>query len=469
MQNILAHLNIFLVKESISLKSEIIREDKATEITEMHIPDCGTGFLYVKSTPDHYPKWVSIFSAYVDLNKIPYIANVSAAFLIKVDDRFYVLTFGQSGRFLIKDGSCEERFGLLVALNSVDKNSFRCIDKQSLDTIQSHTRVQSGHETTSDQFGLDIEQDMLKAIVGSPSDQRLGSRMTGTDSLSVSVKMELSDLSFLLRSYREKFETDLSESDYQWVNNISFLKDPKIINDLECLLLKKFSDKDYLNMWISIPEIIQWDSVKGFIFSEGGKILYPDINISGFLDTIDSDQVISIDFLKRRKVWCADEDHNKVFKTWSIYKCLYAEIDYDGNKYVLNDGQWFCISSDFVNKTNSDLDKIPTSTDNLPPYKGGGEGAYNSSVASTLPKKYALLDDKNKIFHGGGRGQIEVCDLLSIDKKLIHIKIYGKSSVFSHLFSQGFVSGQLMQLDSEFRKKVKNKLASPFMDLMLKH
>ena len=80
--------------------------------------------------------------------------------------------------------------------------------------------------------------------------------------------------------------------------------------------------------------------------------------------------------------------------------------------------------------------------------------------------QFALLDDKQKIFHGGGHGQVEVCDLFGYDKNLIHIKRYGKSSVFSHLFSQGFVSGQLIQLDSEFREKIMGKLPSDFKPLI---
>ena len=75
------------------------------------------------------------------------------------------------------------------------------MDVQSLDAIQSHTRIQSGQETTSDQFGLDVEQDMLKAIVGAPRDEKLGTRMTGTDSLVVSAKMDLSDLPSFLDAY----------------------------------------------------------------------------------------------------------------------------------------------------------------------------------------------------------------------------------------------------------------------------
>jgi len=155
-----------------------------------------------------------------------------------------------------------------------------------------------------------------------------------------------------------------------------------------------------------------------------------------------------------------------VFKSWPIYKCLYAEIDSDGNKYILNDGKWFNVNIDFVAKTNDEFKKIKKSKLALPKYCGGGEGKYNSKVSEDQPDTYALLDDKNRIFHGGGHGQVEVCDLFSKEKHLIHVKRYGKSSVFSHLFSQGFVSGQLIQLDSEFREKVKNKLPEVFQKLI---
>ncbi|MGA3209249.1 MAG: TIGR04141 family sporadically distributed protein [Syntrophales bacterium] len=461
------HLNVFLVKETFNQSNQIINQEGCEEPVEIQIPGCGKGHLYIKPKMGHPPKWSSLFAAYLDIRKIGNVSNVSAALLIKVEDRYFVLSFGPGGRFLIRDGICEERFGLLVALNSVDKESFRCIDKQSLDTIQSHTRIQSGYETTSDQFGLDVEQDMLKAIVGTPSDSRIGNRMTGTDSLSVSVRMDLSDLDFLLRSYKEKFDCDLSATDYQWVNNISIVKNSApIVATLESKLLEKFAQKDYTNLWLSIPEIIQWDLVKGFLFTDGGKTIHPDINLLGFLSTLKDDQPITLDLLKQHQVSCADEDHNKVFKTWPIYKCLYSEIDCEGNKYVLNDGKWFSVNTDFVQKTNADFAKINLSSLVLPEYCGGGEGSYNTAIAEAYPNRFALLDDKNKIFHGGGHGQVEVCDLLSLDKQLIHIKIYGKSTVFSHLFSQGFVSAQLLQLDSEFRKKVKERLNPPFIDLL---
>lgn len=458
-----AHLNIFLVKEDFNQCDQIINESDCNNTLEIPISGCENGKLYIKRTSLKYPKWTSFFEDVINKDQFGKTTNVSAAFLIKIDSRYFVLTFGQGGRFLIKDDVCEERFGLLVALNSVDKDSFRCVDKQSLDTIESHTRIQSGHETTADQFGLDVEQDMLKAIVGMPKDSQLGNRMTGTDSLSVSVRMDLSDIAFLLKSYKEKYEQDLSATDYQWVNNISIVKNSSsIVNELNSQLLWKFTNKDYTNLWLSIPEIINWDTVKGFIYKNGKRTLHHDVNLEGFLSTIDEEEPITLEMLKKRHVYCADEDHNYVFNSWSIHKCLYTEIDYDGNKYILNDSKWYKVSENFVAKTNDDFNKIINSSLKLPEYCGGGEGKYNADVAEKNPKIFALLDDKNKISHGGGHGQVEVCDLFSIDRQLIHIKIYGKSSVFSHLFSQGFVSGQLLQLDAEFRKKVREKLPSPF-------
>jgi len=462
-----AHLNIFLIKEEDRQHNQIIKEGICDDPIEIPISGGGKGQLYIKHIPGKRPRWSSIFEDVIDIKLIRKTSNVSAAFLIEIAERYFVLAFGQGGRFLIRDNVCEERFGLLVALNSVDKESFRCIDKQSLDTIESHTRIQSGYETSADQFGLDVEQDMLKAIVGAPKNQLLGHRMTGTDSLSVSVRMNLSDLPFLLKSYKEKFEQDLSATDYQWVNNISLVKNSSsVVLELNDKLLQKFADKDYSNLWLAIPEIINWDYVKGFIYTNGRKEIYRDVNLEGFLATIDNDNPITLELLKSRRVYCANEDHNPVFKSWPIHKCLYAEIDHKGNKYILNDSKWYKISENFVTKTNNDFGKITKSSFMLPEYCGGGEGKYNADVAERYPETFALLDDKNKIFHGGGHGQVEVCDLFSKDKQLIHVKIYGKSKVFSHLFAQGFVSGQLLQLDADFRLKVRDKLPEPFNGLI---
>jgi len=455
------HLTVFLIKDQFNKASEILETDECDEPVEVAIAGHGKGRLFIKQSPNQPPKWASLFAGQLDARRLK-TANVAAAFLFKVDDRWYVLTFGQGGRFLLKGEVFEERFGLLTALNSVNRESFRAVDMQSLDAIESHSRIQSGQGTSADQFGLDIEQDLLKAIVGAPDDEALGSRMAGADSLSVAVRMTLADLPTLLAAYRTKFEAGLSNSDYQWVNNLSMLKTSSaLIPALEALLVKNFSTKNYEDVWLSIPEVIDWTMVVGFMFTGGKGSIHPDISLGGFLSTIPDGVEVSIDLLKSRRVYCADQDHNRVYKSWSVYKCLYAETTYKGNRYVLNDGKWFNVSPDFVKRTNEQFSKANRSKLLLPLYQGNGEGKYNASVANSEPDQYQLLD-AHLVRHGGGAGKVEVCDLLSRAGHLLHVKLYGKSSVLSHLFAQGFVSGQLIQTDGDFRAKVANMLKGPF-------
>lgn len=458
------NLSILLVKPAFTDADQIVDTAACQTRVQVPISGYGEGTLYIRRTPAKPPKWTRLFQDFLDPTSVS-IPGVSALFLLKVSDRIFLLTFGQAGRHLVKDDVCEERFGLICALNTVDPKTFRCVDVQSLDAIQSHSRIQSGEETTPDQFGLDIEQDMLKAIVGSPLDSRLGSRMTGSDALSVAVKMELSDLPNLLSEYRTKYETPLNAANHQWVNNIAAVTGNDTILQLEDALLAKLNAKDYSCIWLSIPEIIDWSFVKGFMFTGGKSILYTDITLAAFLRTVDPSEPITMDLLYGRSVLCSNEEHEYVFKKWSVYRCMYAELELSGRKYILNGGKWYAVDVDFVARTDAEFAAIPASALSLPIYKGGGEGQYNADVCTTAPDKYALLDDKKKVMHGGGHGQVEICDLLWIEKALIHVKLYGKSSVFSHLFAQGFVSGQLIQTDPDFRKKVKDQLVSPFTEL----
>src|SRR5258706_2177542 len=225
------HLSIFLIKAAFTTSGQVLKVETCDQPTAIVIAGHGEGQLFIKKTSPNPPRWAALFKDYVDLSSLA-VPGVAAAFFIEINGRCFVIAFGQGGRHLLKEQVFEERFGLLCALNAVDPNSFRCIDVQSLDAIESHTRIQSGQETTPDQFGLSVEQDMLKAIVGAQKNAALGSRMTGSDALAVSVKADLSDLPFLLGEYRKMFEAELSEEDYQWVHNISATKSTAVISSL---------------------------------------------------------------------------------------------------------------------------------------------------------------------------------------------------------------------------------------------
>src|ERR1019366_610765 len=104
---------------------------------------------------------------------------------LRIDDQVFALPFGQ-GRYLLNLDKLEERFGLKVCLNSIDAAAIRSIDKRSFDALLTQSRVQTSKAAPIADFGLDVEQDLLRAATGTPVDKGLGERMSGLDSLSVS-------------------------------------------------------------------------------------------------------------------------------------------------------------------------------------------------------------------------------------------------------------------------------------------
>ena len=92
----------------------------------------------------------------------------------------------------------------------------------------------------------------------------------------------------------------------------------------------------------------------------------------------------------------------------------------------------------------------------LPNYVEGDEWAYNVGVANSYPD--ACCMDRKVIMHGGGHNRIEFCDILTRDKKIIHVKKYGGSSILNHLFAQGVISGELFMSDEDFRDKLNHEL-----------
>lgn len=138
----------------------------------------------------------------------------------------------------------------------------------------------------------------------------------------------------------------------------------------------------------------------------------------------------------------------------------HKELD-NFESYLLNNGRWYRIDSDFVDEVDNACAKIPRWTVPLPDYDVKGEGAYNSFVAETQPSEFQLMD-QNLIMHGGGSSKIELCDLYHKSKALVHVKRYGGSSTLSHLFAQGRISGEIFKTDPAFRSKVGAELTGAF-------
>ena len=412
------------------------------------------GYLYVKKPHSKPPMWGRFFKDYVDTNYLGKASSTAAVFVVKVDERWFAITFGQ-GRFLLKPECWEERFGLLVSLNSVGQNQIKSIDKQTFDALSTHSKIQSSQEAAPQEFGLDVEQDLVRAVTGSPIDRQLGHRLTGMDALRVSASVAVEQLPQLLARYQTQFHSKSYKKQFPWVDHLSEVTRSSLKEDLDTLLVEQIRAASFEHCWMAVPEIIEWAGVDGFRYGFTKKNpKHHDIHFPEFLEEMRDPENISIDRLRQRQVYCiGDNDHQ--INRWSVYRCIYCELDYDKDTYLLSGGKWYCVTRDFVQEVNESFNRIPEYANALPEYDDNSEGEYNERV--TADDTYALMD-KKKIMYGGGHSNFEFCDLYTKDKDIIHVKRYGQSAVFSHFFAQGTNSGELFHTQSEFRKLVNDKL-----------
>jgi uncharacterized protein (TIGR04141 family) len=212
---------------------------------------------------------------------------------------------------------------------------------------------------------------------------------------------------------------------------------------------------------------VVWEDIKGFAYKfrsedapdKPGPVLYQDLDIEEWRKVARIGDDLTGDRLKNKKIFVYWEDGRDPVH-WSVYRCLNAEIDLAKKKYILNDGDWYNIETDFVREVNDFYSSVAGSKIQLPPYGTNTEPAYLKMVAAGNGA-YALMDRK-EIMIGGGRSRVEFCDLYSNTKEIIHVKKYGGANLLSHLFSQALVSGECFLHDSAFRMEVNKHLLQGF-------
>ena len=88
--------------------------------------------------------------------------------------------------------------------------------------------------------------------------------MSGMDSLHVAVKVEVLDVPYLLSEYYVKYNDDSYKRTFPWVDHIAEVKGKGLIADLDESLAEHVRDGKHEKIWLSVPDIIDWDDVSGF-------------------------------------------------------------------------------------------------------------------------------------------------------------------------------------------------------------
>ncbi len=422
------------------------------------IPGVGH-FIFDRSHP-HPPDWVKDFFGSTLDNDLNIFASSAKGLLVAPvqhnnETIFFAISFGV-GRHLLKEGVVEERFGLKVVLNSVDLRSFRGIDKTTLGSVPKHSHEQMSRDVAPADFGIDIEQDLISSVTGKSHDERLGKTISGKDALSASVKVDVTNVIDFLAHCRERYISTDYKRDFDWIDQIEDVRSVHTEDTLNEMLIRKLNEGDLNKVWMAVPEVINWSDVKGFRYRKPKRSeLYDDLAMTTFLATLNGVPA-TVEILKDQYVYMISATTDDMSLRWPAFRCTYAELELKSRLYILNNGRWYAIAKDFTDQVITDFIGTTESSIALPDCEENDESAYNIVASKKLPGSCCM--DGKLILHGGGHSKVEFCDLYTSNKGIVHIKRYGGSSVLSHLFSQGVVSGELFVSDPEFREKLNDQL-----------
>ena len=448
-------LSIFLTNEG-TTDDDLL--DARPQPTETPIEIGGLyGMLYTTSNPVSLPKWASFFAGVIDVHALDLkTASASAVLALRVGNRLFAIAFGY-GRHLLNPLVIESSFGLRVTLNAVPADKIRSIDKKAFEGISTHTREQASKDTSIGDFGLDVERDVLRAVVGTPAEPTLGTRLAGMDALTATCKLSLEELPDLLSAYLAKSLDTSYKQKYPWVDNIREIREKRLQKRLDEELLNVLAETENPKAWLAVPDLVDWNDIEGFRYSESTTAnLFPDLHLRDYLDKV-LKKPPSIDMLRSQRVHGIRSTTNQPFAKWPVYRCLYAEVTVDEKTYLLTGGAWYSVDVDFMNMINDAVNAIPQTNFAPLDYKeGDNEADYNKKLAASLTGACCL--DGQTVQYGGGRSKVEFCDVLSPTRQLVHVKRYVGSSVLSHLFAQGVVSATSFLRDAAFRNQVNELL-----------
>ena len=457
-------LSIYLFKDGISVEDAIHKSmyHGKEEIDE--------GTFYWRKIKDK-PSWVSdFFDNRILSGKELEFTRIDAVYikelnLTKVGTRVFAVCFG-NGRFMLEQSKLEDNFGLKVALNAVNPEQIRSTDTTRLESIPIHSRLQSSKLMDIDLFRMNSEKEMLKAIVGWCKDAEFSTSVTGRESLYISNEAKVGDTFDSLMEEAFSYYTSQDYKDrFEWTEKIKPEIDNKIIDHLNASLITKLNDDNFDDIWTGLPEIVDWESIKGFKIGDSAPLI-SDLNLEDvicnlrFKDDLSGkykEKIPSIGRLRNRKIYALAAD-DSIIGRWSILDCVYAEMTYNKSLYLLINGKWYEIASSFIAEVNKVYDEIDENTtiNFINANLDESEDKYNERLQKSITE--AILMDKKFIYHGGNGSKFELCDVLTKQGQMIHIKKYKSSSMLSHLFNQGYDVGELLASDSLFRKRANQQI-----------
>lgn len=467
--------NVFKIVNGNSLKDKFNvvpnRENVSSEIVG-----------YIEKDKPNPPSWISKLSPLFDFDDT--IKNISNSFVffVKVENRILAFTMGYAHHALNKT-KIEYDFGLKVTLNEINYKSIRGVDVRKLSATSHQKREVSSADGIMRDFEFDFNEEFLNSLSGKAFDSSFANSLVGKESLKLSVELKIDKIFEYSKKLLESYKKENYKENFAFIDNLKIIKDDTIWTTFKEDVKSAFISGDKSKILFAYPNITDFDFHNYKITYMQQNKQYTDINTDILFNFI-AEKEIDLATIELDKIGIILlNDENIAIDRYDIWDYLSYEFEINKKKYIYSTNQVFEIEPTYFDSIIKEIDAYESNlidnTINIPSILYWdevnqktkkrkevveNEGDYNLRFASANTDKCICLDKKNfRNFPDRKNDQVEISDVVTINKEYICVKTYkSSSSVLSHLFMQGIVSAELLIECKEYRKKIQSSVKHKF-------
>lgn len=419
---------------------------KYDRIEARQIPGIESIQLLINRSTDQPPKWQEDLLAIATHADLKGLNNKTTAALVLIRHRGqrFILAYG-TGWHAIDIDSIQQSFGLRVAANAIGPTELRGVSTNSLGR-RGRTQKVSIDLGSLHALGIETNDDLVRQLRGKPP-QDFANDVSGGDMLRLKLPdFSFADLANKLDEIQALEQSEEYKAHFQFLDY--FVRVPHSNDALrtelrEALTQSLFSDPS--DIGFACPEIDENYPADYFRLRHGQHVeIQAEIDPEIISDL--SNQWAVNDPFKDIQVEAISYDYEDAIREAPLISYTAGEVQLGARRFALCAGHWYELDADNLQAIQTRIDRIPEITQanlGLPDWTDefSSEGDYNEKAAEG--PNIALLD-KQLFKTGRAGGGVEICDLLTASKELICVKKMERSSTLSHLFSQGYVSAQLL-------------------------
>lgn len=425
---------------------QLVKAEDLGEASELHVFRGNSG----------PPPWMRRLSSRFPSVELVNRRSVAATLFVNVGDAVLVITYSH-GWMLLDDAKFESDFGLRVAINALDPEKLKRMERSNLgDALQGVS--QSPFQRDFRSFGIEDALDLVKKLSGAAQESSDLDTITGARSLKITGDYSIDDVIGMSGDIIELFKSDTYQSTpFKIIDSVRPVTDGTLRGKLFDLAVDSIRSNEE-RFELALPSNAEAEGVSFRFSGPGLRRSFPDLLLRHYVDAMGSNLAsITSETLNNHKI-ISDFDDDRPSLIWSLKKALLGSISLDGQRYAVNDGQWYRVDNSFKDAVETRYSEVvcdwdvpkPSAIKKIYDSKNNGklerEEDYNQRIAVELG--LILLDQTEVTVPDVTHSGFEPCDLLDVEnKRFIHVKKSSRrSNILSHFFKQGSNSAQ------QFRK-----------------